>query len=245
MGGEIKVESQAGAFTRFKLTLPLAGAITQGLLFKIGGQVYAVPAAHVIRLVASLCRTGSDPWGSLLSVSAHHLHGFLLSQAFPGAMAPPRRTTPAHDPGAPPPRARVRWHGATRALGPEIPPSIRLCIAVVEGWRFLTRGTCHTTLQGHASFDRVPCRHARGVDGVLRARAYAWGDKTHGAYRLCTGRQWYEPHGGRHRRLCTARQVRGDPTASGRAHAGLHIRWRQTRSDGMPPILRQCVHGFG
>jgi chemotaxis protein histidine kinase CheA/ActR/RegA family two-component response regulator len=51
MGGEIKVESQAGAFTRFKLTLPLAGAITQGLLFKIGGQVYAVPAAHVIEVL--------------------------------------------------------------------------------------------------------------------------------------------------------------------------------------------------
>ena len=51
MGGEIKVESQAGAFTRFKLTLPLAGAITQGLLFKIGGQVYAVPAAHVIKVL--------------------------------------------------------------------------------------------------------------------------------------------------------------------------------------------------
>jgi len=51
MGGEIKVESQAGSFTRFKLTLPLAGAITQGLLFKIGGQVYAVPAAHVIEVL--------------------------------------------------------------------------------------------------------------------------------------------------------------------------------------------------
>ena len=51
MGGEVKVESQAGSFTRFKLTLPLAGAITQGLLFKIGGQVYAVPAAHVIEVL--------------------------------------------------------------------------------------------------------------------------------------------------------------------------------------------------
>jgi len=51
MGGEVKVESQAGAFTRFRLSLPLAGAITQGLLFKIGGQVYAVPAAHVIEVL--------------------------------------------------------------------------------------------------------------------------------------------------------------------------------------------------
>lgn len=51
MGGEIKVESQPGAFTRFRLSLPLAGAIMQGLLFKIGGQVYAVPAAHVIEVL--------------------------------------------------------------------------------------------------------------------------------------------------------------------------------------------------
>jgi chemotaxis protein histidine kinase CheA/ActR/RegA family two-component response regulator len=51
MGGEIKVESQPGTFTRFRLSLPLAGAITQGLLFKIGGQVYAIPSAHVIEVL--------------------------------------------------------------------------------------------------------------------------------------------------------------------------------------------------
>jgi chemotaxis protein histidine kinase CheA len=43
ISGESKVESQVGAFTRFKLTLPLAGAITQGLLFKIGGQSTPCP----------------------------------------------------------------------------------------------------------------------------------------------------------------------------------------------------------
>jgi len=51
LGGEVKVETKAGAFTRFRLSLPLAGAITQGLLFKMGGQVYAVPAAHVIEVL--------------------------------------------------------------------------------------------------------------------------------------------------------------------------------------------------
>jgi chemotaxis protein histidine kinase CheA/CheY-like chemotaxis protein len=51
LGGEVKVESQEGVFTRFRLSLPLAGAITQGLLFKIGGQVYAIPAAHVIEVL--------------------------------------------------------------------------------------------------------------------------------------------------------------------------------------------------
>ena len=51
LGGELKVESKSGAFTRFRLSLPLAGAITQGLLFKLGGQVYVVPAAHVIEVL--------------------------------------------------------------------------------------------------------------------------------------------------------------------------------------------------
>ena len=48
MGGEVKLESQAGAFTRFRLSVPLTATITQALLFKLGGQVYVVPAAYVI-----------------------------------------------------------------------------------------------------------------------------------------------------------------------------------------------------
>ncbi|MGB8297880.1 MAG: response regulator [Polyangia bacterium] len=48
MGGEVKLEFQAGVFTRFRLSVPLSGAITQALLFKLGGHVYAVPAAYVV-----------------------------------------------------------------------------------------------------------------------------------------------------------------------------------------------------
>jgi chemotaxis protein histidine kinase CheA len=48
LGGELAVEYQTGTFTRFRLTVPLTAAITQALLFKVGGQVYAVPAAHVV-----------------------------------------------------------------------------------------------------------------------------------------------------------------------------------------------------
>jgi chemosensory pili system protein ChpA (sensor histidine kinase/response regulator) len=48
MGGEVKLESQAGAFTRFRLSVPLTATITQALLFKLGGQVYVVPAAYVV-----------------------------------------------------------------------------------------------------------------------------------------------------------------------------------------------------
>lgn len=47
MGGEIKLEFEPGAYTRFRLTVPLSAKITQALLFKLGGQVYAVPSTHV------------------------------------------------------------------------------------------------------------------------------------------------------------------------------------------------------
>jgi chemotaxis protein histidine kinase CheA/ActR/RegA family two-component response regulator len=48
LGGSMAIEHQAGAGTRFRLAVPLTAAITQALLFKVGGQVYAVPAAHVV-----------------------------------------------------------------------------------------------------------------------------------------------------------------------------------------------------
>lgn len=51
MGGEVKLEYEPGVFTRFRLSVPLSAAITQALLFKLGGQVYAVPAAHVIEVL--------------------------------------------------------------------------------------------------------------------------------------------------------------------------------------------------
>jgi chemosensory pili system protein ChpA (sensor histidine kinase/response regulator) len=98
MGGEIKVESQAGAFTRFKLTLPLAGAITQGLLFKIGGQVYAVPAAHVIEVLPighnvltsgtpSASASGELPAIRGVSVPILKLHALLGLELPPGRRA--------------------------------------------------------------------------------------------------------------------------------------------------------------
>jgi chemosensory pili system protein ChpA (sensor histidine kinase/response regulator) len=100
LGGEIKIESQAGAFTRFKLTLPLAGAITQGLLFKIGGQVYAVPAAHVIEVLpighnvltstahaASSSTSGELPALGGVSVPILKLHALLGLELPPGRRA--------------------------------------------------------------------------------------------------------------------------------------------------------------
>lgn len=48
LGGDVRVEYQPGVFTRFSLSVPLTGSIIQGLLFKVGGQVYAVPAMNVV-----------------------------------------------------------------------------------------------------------------------------------------------------------------------------------------------------
>jgi chemosensory pili system protein ChpA (sensor histidine kinase/response regulator) len=98
MGGEIKVESQPGAFTRFRLSLPLAGAITQGLLFKIGGQVYAVPSAHVIEVLpighnvlVGNARTAGDsgelPAIAGVSIPILKLHALLGLELPPGRRA--------------------------------------------------------------------------------------------------------------------------------------------------------------
>jgi chemosensory pili system protein ChpA (sensor histidine kinase/response regulator) len=98
LGGEIKVESQAGAFTRFRLSLPLAGAITQGLLFKIGGQVYAVPAAHVLEVLpighnvlsnapSAATSSGELPVLAGVSVPILKLHALLGLELPPGRHA--------------------------------------------------------------------------------------------------------------------------------------------------------------
>jgi chemotaxis protein histidine kinase CheA/ActR/RegA family two-component response regulator len=48
LGGEISVQSTPGEGTRFSLRLPLTMAVTQAFLFKVAGQVYAIPNVHVI-----------------------------------------------------------------------------------------------------------------------------------------------------------------------------------------------------
>ncbi|MBN2573932.1 MAG: response regulator [Deltaproteobacteria bacterium] len=98
LGGEVKVESKLGAFSRFRLSLPLTGAITQGLLFKLGGQVYAVPAAHVIEVlpighnvlagsVDKASDSGELPALNGVSVPILKLHALLGIELPPGRRA--------------------------------------------------------------------------------------------------------------------------------------------------------------
>ena len=47
LGGEVTVASQPGKGTTFSLRLPLSAALAQALLFKVDGQVYALPSVHV------------------------------------------------------------------------------------------------------------------------------------------------------------------------------------------------------
>ncbi len=49
LGGSIRVATQAGAWTRFTLRIPLTMAIAQALLFKVGEDTYAIPVLHVVR----------------------------------------------------------------------------------------------------------------------------------------------------------------------------------------------------
>ena len=48
LGGEVKISSLPNRGTTFSLRLPLSTALAQAMLFKVGGQVYAVPAVHVV-----------------------------------------------------------------------------------------------------------------------------------------------------------------------------------------------------
>ncbi len=47
LGGEVKVTSAAGRGTTFSMRLPLSTSLAHAMLFKVGGQVYAIPAVHV------------------------------------------------------------------------------------------------------------------------------------------------------------------------------------------------------
>lgn len=48
MGGDIQISSSPGQGTRFTIQIPIAAAIVQALLFKVGEPVYGIPVAYVV-----------------------------------------------------------------------------------------------------------------------------------------------------------------------------------------------------
>ncbi|MDX2021852.1 MAG: response regulator [Deltaproteobacteria bacterium] len=54
LGGRVTCATVPGKGTTFTLCVPLVAAITQGLLFKLGGHVYAMPIGHVVAALPPL-----------------------------------------------------------------------------------------------------------------------------------------------------------------------------------------------
>ena len=52
MNGDIRVESEAGKGTRFLLRIPLTMALMEGILVRVGGARYVLPAFHVRKFMA-------------------------------------------------------------------------------------------------------------------------------------------------------------------------------------------------
>jgi chemosensory pili system protein ChpA (sensor histidine kinase/response regulator) len=93
LGGDITVTSTTGEGTRFVIRLPLTTAVAQALLFKVGGQVYALPNVHVIETAA--IETSGPTLPALLAVRDEHVPLISLHELLGADMPSDPRKLPA------------------------------------------------------------------------------------------------------------------------------------------------------
>jgi chemotaxis protein histidine kinase CheA len=60
LGGDVAVSSSPGAGTTFAMRLPLTTAVSNALLFKVGGHVYAIPNVHVLETMEVEVEPGAE-----------------------------------------------------------------------------------------------------------------------------------------------------------------------------------------